>query len=761
MILASFILLPLLFCPAWSFADDETGTPEAVESPAANSGQTTGKTAPKNETKKDQSLEPIVVTATRTEKSISDVPADVSVVTNKDIESRNILTVDQAVNELPGVFDQRVSQLDQLGDVMMRGIPGQQRNLVLLDGEPLNNGFDGLVNWNSLPPQDVARIEVAKGPFSSLYGGDAMGGVVNIITKTPQEREITIYSGFGADNTWTEYASYGDRLYNRLSVFASFGYKESEGYPTIPVVVYPGGTPGTPVRGAVPTTDPYGNPAYIIGNSGNYNWWTQSGSIKLVYDIDTDSKATFSYRNNQYGFGYGSPQSFLYGPHGNNFYTGNLSFNGVPVYVSSQDYVADVNKGSFMENIFHGDYETKLFDDAVLKISAGIVDTPSNWYEEPTSPTATHTGGGGQLVSTPTDMVNLDVQLTIPLFEKYLITFGGAFRHDEADQPTMNLGNWTDPNSQTGLYSEFQGKDNIYSFYTQAEIALLRNLTLYAGVRGDYWETYDGEGNIVGAPGYPQTYDAHSDFSVNPKGSLVYKPWEGTTFRSSIGTSFRPPTVYELYTSWESYGLISEANPNLKPETSFSWDIGAEQKLGGNTVCKLNYFQNTISDYIYWASVNGSYTTFQNQNAGKAETNGVEFEIENKPLDCLRLFANTTFTHSEMLSNSVDPLSVGKQLQNVPEWMFNLGGEVTYRKISFTLNGRYVDKQYGNPDNLDKVSGVFGSYDAYFVVDSKIRYKVTDWATLDFGVNNMLDEKYFTYYQAPGRQFFGGVTAKF
>ncbi len=141
--------------------------------------------------------------------------------------------------------------------------------------------------------------------------------------------------------------------------------------------------------------------------------------------------------------------------------------------------------------------------------------------------------------------------------------------------------------------------------------------------------------------------------------------------------------------------------------------------------------------------------------------NGVEFEIENKPLDCLKLFANATYTHSEMLSNSADPLSVGKQLQYVPEWMFNLGGELTYRKFSFTLTGRYVDKQYGNADNLDKVSGVFGSYDAFFVADFKVRYKLTNWATLDFAVNNMLDEKYFTYYQAPGRQFFGGVTAKF
>ena len=192
---------------------------------------------------------------------------------------------------------------------------------------------------------------------------------------------------------------------------------------------------------------------------------------------------------------------------------------------------------------------------------------------------------------------------------------------------------------------------------------MLRNLTLYAGVRGDYWTTYDGYGNIVGEGGYPQSYGSKSDSSVSPKGSLVYKPWDGTTLRTSIGTAFRPPTVYELYTSWESFGYISLANPNLKPETTFSWDIGAEQKLGSNTVCKLNYFNNTMRDYIYWEFISynpstGSYT-FQNVNAGKAETDGVEFEIENKPMDWLRLFTNATYTHSKCSPIAMTPSRLG------------------------------------------------------------------------------------------------------
>ena len=114
-----------------------------------------------------------------------------------------------------------------------------------------------------------------------------------------------------------------------------------------------------------------------------------------------------------------------------------------------------------------------------------------------------------------------------------------------------------------------------------------------------------------------------------------------------------------------------------------------------------------------------------------------------------------------MLDNPANPKTVGKQLAGVPEAMFNLGGELTYRKFSFTLTGRYVAKQYSNDENKDTVSGVYGSYDSYFVADFYVRYKLTNWATLDFAINNMLDKDYFAYYQAPGRQFFGGVTMKF
>ena len=215
------MLLPLMFYPVCGFADDKTDTPQAVESRTANSDQATEKLLRKTKRRKIKPLSQLwLQPPERHNRFRMCLPP---------YRLSRVRTLKAGTSKKwmkPWICSRGCStnvpkDWIRPGTVIMRGIPSQVRNLVLLDGEPLNNGYTGMVNWNSLNPEDIARIEVARGPFSSLYGGNAMGGVINILTKTPQEREVTIKSGYGSDNTWTEYASYGDKLYNRLSVFAT------------------------------------------------------------------------------------------------------------------------------------------------------------------------------------------------------------------------------------------------------------------------------------------------------------------------------------------------------------------------------------------------------------------------------------------------------------------------------------------------------------------------------------------------------------
>jgi iron complex outermembrane receptor protein len=72
-----------------------------------------------------------------------------------------------------------------------------------------------------------------------------------------------------------------------------------------------------------------------------------------------------------------------------------------------------------------------------------------------------------------------------------------------------------------------------------------------------------------------------------------------------------------------------------------------------------------------------------------------------------------------------------------------------------------VSKQYGEADNSDRTSGVFGSYDPYFTADAKLSYQITSFASVSLAARNIFNERYFAYYQAPGRQWFSTLTVRF
>ena len=98
-----------------------------------------------------------------------------------------------------------------------------------------------------------------------------------------------------------------------------------------------------------------------------------------------------------------------------------------------------------------------------------------------------------------------------------------------------------------------------------------------------------------------------------------------------------------------------------------------EQRIWDSAVVRASYFSNRLSDLIYLQTLTS--TLRQYQNAATAQTNGVELEWDHQPVKWFRYFANFTYTHSEILDNPSNPLSVGKQIIGVPEYMFNLGGE--------------------------------------------------------------------------------------
>jgi outer membrane receptor protein involved in Fe transport len=180
----------------------------------------------------------IFVTATRRETTVGEVPASVTVITNEKITNSRAKSADELLMDVAGATVFHSSGLISSGSsnkVFLRGVGGQEgRVLVLKDGVPLNDSDGGNVEWNEIAIGDIERIEIVRGASSSLYGSNAMGGVINIITKKPKKKlETVIENSYGNMHTWSS------SLINTATI-GKFGYYisgqrlESDGYCPVP-----------------------------------------------------------------------------------------------------------------------------------------------------------------------------------------------------------------------------------------------------------------------------------------------------------------------------------------------------------------------------------------------------------------------------------------------------------------------------------------------------------------------------------------------
>ena len=188
----------------------------------------------------------IVVTATKTETPLSAIGSTVTVITSKEISERHLQTVVDVLREMPGLIIIQQGGPGKLATVFMRGA-NSNHTLVIVDGVTMNdasspnNAFD----FSSMNTNDVDRIEIVRGPQSTLYGSDAIAGVINIITKRGTDKPQYSFFGEGGSNGYyrgnlSALASYGNFHYainvtrnGSDGVSASdskFGNKEKDGY---------------------------------------------------------------------------------------------------------------------------------------------------------------------------------------------------------------------------------------------------------------------------------------------------------------------------------------------------------------------------------------------------------------------------------------------------------------------------------------------------------------------------------------------------
>lgn len=697
-------------------------------------------------------LDDVMVTATKVEQRIMDVPVSASVVTREKIEKRSRVTfVDEALRYEAGVSQRRTKFADTMSRTTLRGFSGGQRTLVLLDGMPLNDAYLGGTYLNDLSVGNIQRIEVVKGPFSSLYGGEAMGGAINIITKTPQKEEFEIKSSLSAYNTYCHILNYGNKV-GPISFSVNLEKKTSEGDRT-DLVTKPvtSGTSTTKVTGWTKTMDSKGSSTYLIGDKGK-NYWDQGQyGCKLIYALSPVSNLSFSYKGNRREYGYRDGQSYLLDGSEKPVGSGTIELSGEgKTTISLKDFLG--TWGRVEDNVYGLCYDT-LLSEIALKGRLNLIDS-DRFYVSPETG-ANYYGGPGKLsMVSPRDTLFAEVQMDIPLRQSNLITAGLSWRNDSAQAKDWKVSNWKDERS-TGTGNptyEVGGKAQTIAFYTQGEMEMGKDMKLFLGGRYDTWKNYDA--SLIDATKSTRYADKERT-AFSPKIGILYKVkfekglYELDGIRASWGKAFRPPTIFELYRTWSSFfGKTYAGNPELSPETTQSWEIGIDQHLGNLGLC-ATYFESRIDDLIYSKWVTGTYSI--KENAGQGHISGFEIEGKMKMASWLDAFANYTQQGTEITSNPADPKTVEKDFEYVPEKMFNLGASFHRNKLDASCIWHWSEKMYATSDNSDIVEGVYGAFDTVNTVDMKIGYALKENIGLSLAVDNLFDKEYYQYYKAPGR----------
>ena len=656
------------------------------------------------EIKEEVELEEVVVTATRHETPVGEVPASLTVITREQIEASSGMRVDDILRKYAGIDVRRPSGfLSHSATVSMRGMgsmPG--RTLVLLDGIPLNKADTGTVNWDLLRAEDIERIEIVRGPASALYGSNAMGGVINIITQKPEDRPISakLKGGYGSWDTWSGGAVVSGTL-GRFGYHLSYDHLDSDGYnPTPPE-----------------ERTPYDVKRYLEED----HLWS-----KFTCKPTEDSLVSLGYLHFEDKRGEGEKYR-----HPDGVYR-SWDTNGVNLaYEFSWGKSRWLARGFYLEEDYFWNRE---------RLRRGRY----TWYEVDVE----RVDAGGTL------------QTTLPITSWSLLTVGLDYKYGSVDGEDDYI---IERDAPSDKVVKNKGKQQSFSFFLNDELQIGERLVLHIGLRYDWVKSYDG--SFYDSSGFLQSreYDSNTWDEISPRVALLYRLGDSTTLRASVGKAFRAPILDDLYRSGIFRGRIYAANPDLGPEKLVTYEVGIAHRFTRGISAELSGYYTDAEDFFYPIKIGIDPGTgrdlYQRQNVGEVEIYGVEVQTDFRITSWLSAFVNLTWNESEVKEFDPRPDLEGKDLEYTPHFKANIGLSLSHPEICrVELVGRYVDEMYSDPENTEE-----GKLDDHFVVDLKVSKEFFKHAELYLNVMNLFDEDYEEYpdSEAPGFFVMGGMVLRF
>ncbi len=700
-------------------------------------------------------------------------------------ETVNVVDTEDAIKYFPSLFVRKRNEGDTQPVIETRtwGVNSSARTLVYADDVLIsaliaNNNTIGAPRWGIVAPEEIKRIDFLYGPFAAAFPGNSIGGVLQITTRMPDHFEATLKQT-GALQTSQYYrtdrnyetnktsATFGDRIED-FSWFLSADYLNTF---TQPLTFVTNGSAPAGTIGTIPALNKTGQVANVVGAGGLLHSEQANAKLKLALDITPWLTATYT-------FGFWSNttnaavQSYLVTPTGVPTF-GNVSTFAQNRYTLDEQHMANALS---LKTDTHGDFDWEI----VASNYYFLTDAQRNPYG--VTPGYGFTSFGKVLRYDGTNWTNVDLRgiwRPFGIEGPHEISFGAHGDQYRLDNPTYGTSNWLDRSNQLPTeYTNSRGTTETGALWVQDAWHFAPAWTLTTGARLESWQATDGfnltttANNATGAVTattqirQPNLSATH----VSPKATLAWAPEPGWAVKASFGESYRFPTVTELYQLVQTGPIFTNPNPNLRPEHDYSGELAVEHRWETNRV-RVSFFQENTDDALIAQTnfVTGTVPTTFTTNVDAIRNRGVEVEAGRTGflIDRLDLTGSVTYVDSRILkdtafASTTGTTARGKRVPYVPDWRATL--VATYHidpNWSWTVAARYSGKQYTTLDNTDIVSHVFGAFDSFFVVDTRMQYRIDDRVAISFGVDNIGNEKYFLYHPFPARTFIADARVRF
>ena len=633
----------------------------------------------------------VVVTAARSEQPRETLASSVTVLDAEELATTPAVSVDEALRYASGfsLFRRSSSLVAQptTQGVSLRGIgpSGVSRTVVLLDGVALNDPFGGWIYWSRVPLATLERIEVVRGGGSDAWGSAALGGVIQLFTRSADRMASDALFEVGERSQGQVDLSHAAPPEKRLGFYVHGNAYETGGYRQR--LSEQSGAIDIPADSAHWQLD-----GRLDGVISPRTSWRLRGE---VFDEERSNGTPLTDNSTELEQVAGSLSTRI----------GDRAGLDVRVRRQNQDFSARFSAQAADRSTENPALDQFLVESEALALS--VV--------------------GDALLGNNSLSFGLDGRRTEGFTNERFFFSGGDFLRQR----------------RAG------GEEEIVGVFAQDRLTIGERLQLQLGARWDRWESRDGlrfefdraDGNVR----LDNTFDDRSESQLSPRLGAVFAWTDALRLRASAYRAFRAPTINELYRPFRVGNDITAANADLAPEELEGVDVGVSWS-GGPWRLDVTAFRTRLENPVANVTLAsgpgfippcgftpGGGSCRQRRNLGETSTDGAEFELQHRwgggRFEVSYQYADSTFEEAASV-----PVLVGNRVPQVPRHSASIRTDLTLAKRwSGEVGVRYAGDQFEDDRNEREL-------DAFTVLGLGLRWQATDSWTAFLRVDNATDE---------------------